>query len=293
MLGYVRHHKPNLRICDYETYKSIYCSLCREMGKRYGRLTRFALSYDFAFLAVLGLSLQEEDCTFVNKSCVCNPLKRCRYCCTQTEVLKYCSCASVILLYFKFRDDILDKSFLASLLARCASLYLKGKIKRAKRDYPELWEIICEQTRHQNQLEQKKSSGIDEAAHPTATMLSGIVTQFSKTAAQTRILSRLGYCLGRWIYLIDAVDDLQKDLKKHNYNPLVASGMVNTAEDLLFKKQEIEQMLTVCISEVVDAYRLLQINRFSQIIENVLYQGLDAVQNTVLKERTDICEGSV
>ena len=293
MLGYVRHHKPNLRICDYETYKSIYCSLCREMGKRYGRLTRFALSYDFAFLAVLGLSLQEEDCTFANKSCVCNPLKRCKYCYTQTEVLKYCSCASVVLLYFKFQDDILDKSFLTSLPARLAILYLKGNIKRAKRDYPELWKNICEQTGHQNQLEQNQNTGIDEAAHPTATMLSNIVTQFSKTQAETRILSRLGYCLGRWIYLIDAVDDLQKDLKKHNYNPLVASGMVDTEEIFLLKKQQIEQMLTVCISEVVNAYRLLQINRFSQIIENVLYQGLDAVQNTVLKERTGICEGSV
>ena len=57
MFCYFRHYKPHMRVCEYESYKSVYCALCKQIGKEYGFLSRFTLNYDFTFLALLGLAV--------------------------------------------------------------------------------------------------------------------------------------------------------------------------------------------------------------------------------------------
>ena len=79
MFGYIRIGKPELKVKEYDMYKAVYCSLCRELGKEYGFFTRFTLSYDFTFLALLELSLREDFCGTHRKRCVCNPLKKCNF----------------------------------------------------------------------------------------------------------------------------------------------------------------------------------------------------------------------
>ena len=77
MFGYVKAYKPELRIKEFEFYKAVYCSLCRDLGKKYGIVSRFSLSYDFTFLALLNMSLKNGCNEIERKSCVFNPLKKC------------------------------------------------------------------------------------------------------------------------------------------------------------------------------------------------------------------------
>ena len=108
MFGYVRVSKGELKVKEYEMYKAVYCSLCRELGKSYGVLSRFTLSYDFTFLALLSMSLQDECVKAKKGRCAFNPLKRCNYC-TNTNVFEMPSAAAMIMLYYKLKDNINDE----------------------------------------------------------------------------------------------------------------------------------------------------------------------------------------
>ena len=108
MFGYVRACKPEMRIKEFEMYKAVYCSLCKELGRQYGPLARMTLSYDFAFLAILNMSLKTNGCSLERKMCTCNPLKKCQYLCDKSD-LDMPAAAAMIMLYYKLLDNIEDE----------------------------------------------------------------------------------------------------------------------------------------------------------------------------------------
>ena len=108
MFGYIKIAKPELKIKEYETYKAVYCTLCRTLGKEYGIWTRFTLSYDFTFLALLNMALSDGCDEAERKHCVCNPLKKCNYC-KNDEKIKMPAAAAMIMVYYKLLDNIADE----------------------------------------------------------------------------------------------------------------------------------------------------------------------------------------
>ena len=108
MFGYVKVCKPELKIKEFEFYKAVYCSLCKQLGKEYGPLARLTLNYDFTFLALLSMALDDENYTACRKRCTCNPLKKCNYIC-EKEQLSFPSGAAMIMLYYKLLDNIADE----------------------------------------------------------------------------------------------------------------------------------------------------------------------------------------
>ena len=114
MFGYIRAEKGELKVKEYDTYKAIYCSLCKKLGKNYGILSRMTLSYDFTFLALLNMSLQNSCTKFERKRCAFNPLKKCNYC-EKTDDLKMPSAAAMIMLYYKIKDNIADEKGIKKL----------------------------------------------------------------------------------------------------------------------------------------------------------------------------------
>ena len=116
MFGYIRACKPELKMKEFETYKAVYCSLCRRLGKSYGMLSRMTLSYDFTFLALLNMSLSDGCVAFEQKRCAFNPLKKCNYC-KCDDALELPSAAAMIMLYYKILDNIADeRGFKSSVL---------------------------------------------------------------------------------------------------------------------------------------------------------------------------------
>lgn len=279
MFGYIRIAKPELKIKEYDTYKAVYCTLCRTLGKNYGIWTRFTLSYDFTFLSLLNMSLSDGCDDAERKHCVCNPLKKCNYC-KSDEKIKMPAAAAIIMVYYKLLDNIGDEKGIKKLGFIALKPLFSHAHKKAARLYPIIEEIISRYISEQSALESENCAELDRAADPTAKALSALLQLCSEDAAQKRVLERLGYCLGRYIYILDAACDLPEDIKSGSYNCLKASL---EGEPENYAKERAVPQLYFCINEAGKAFELLDIKKYRTILGNIIYLGLEDTFKKELK----------
>ena len=272
MFGYVKIHKPELKVKEYEQYKAVYCTLCKCLGKRYGHLIRMTLNYDFAFLAMLLLSANKSDVEFVSSKCVYNPFKKCNYTKCDNLVYDFVSAAAVIMLYYKVVDDIRDAKGFGRCLPSLFKTLIKVQYKKACLNYPQISDII--QTMNSEQINAENIDlNIDSVSEPTANAL-GRICELSVDDDKKRIMYRIGYCIGKWVYLIDALDDREKDVKNKCYN-----AVLNLTDESVVSN------LNVCSNEAGASFELLDDTKFSNIIRNVLYLGMPAEVGRILIEK--------
>ena len=271
MFGYIRIAKPELKVREYELYKAVYCTLCKRLGKSYGLLSRLTLSYDFTFLALLKMSMTDGCDNFHQKRCAFNPLKKCNYC-DNDIATEMPAAAAMIMLYYKIKDNIADEKGFKKFFYLLLKPVFSGARKKAKMRYPEIEDIVKRLMDKQFLLEKKACKNVDEACDPTATALSEILMLCSNDTNQKRVLSRLGYCLGRYIYMLDAACDLEEDKIKNRYNVLNRKEISDTNE---YIKSEIYPKLYFCINEASKAFELLDIKKYKNILGNIIYLGLE------------------
>ena len=271
LFGFIRACKPELKVKEYETYKAVYCSLCRRLGKSYGLLSRFTLSYDFTFLAMLNLSLREGCIKFEQKPCAFNPLKKCNYC-KCDDALAMPSAAAMIMLYYKICDNIADERGLKKIGYCLLKPIFSAAHKKAAREYPQIESAVSDYISTQNTIQNENCTSLDVAADPTALVMSKILPLCSDDATARRVLERLGYCLGRYIYLLDAACDLNEDIKKGSYNVLKYELK---GEPATFARERVEPQLYMCANEAAKAFELLDIKKFKSILGNIIYLGLE------------------
>lgn len=279
MFGYVRIAKPELKVKEYETYKAVYCSLCRELGRTYGLWSRFTLSYDFTFLALINMSLSAGCDPIERKRCVFNPFKKCNYC-KSNEKLKMPAAAAMIMSYYKLTDNIKDEKGIKKLGFICLKPLFAHARKKASKSYPAIEQIVHEYIEKQDALEKQNCSSLDMAADPTAYALGKILTECSDDKVQKRILDRIGYCIGRYIYILDAACDLEEDIKSGSYNCLKSEFSGNREE---FMKKRILPQLYVCSNEAGKAFELLDVKKYKSILGNIIYLGLEDTFKKELK----------
>ncbi len=277
MFGYVRIAKGELRVKEYEMYKAVYCSLCKNLGKHYGFLSRLTLSYDFTFLALLNMSLKGTCTTVERKRCAFNPLKKCNYC-KNTDDLQFPSAIGMIMLYYKILDNIADEKGLKKLGFICLKPIFKGAYKKASKLYPDIKDIVSEYINSQSALENRNCKVLDEVADPTAKALSKIFSLLSEDKTQKMVLERLGYCMGRYIYLLDAAVDFEKDKTDNKYNVLKFN--CDTNEQVT---EKIKPQLYFCINEAAKAFELLDVKKNKDILGNIIYLGLEETFKKELK----------
>ena len=244
MFGYVKACKPELKMKEYETYKAVYCSLCKKLGKSYGILSRFTLSYDFTFLALLNMSMNDGCDGFCQKRCAFNPLKKCNYCKDDSSI-DMPAAAAMIMLYYKILDNIADERGIKKIGYWCLKPIFSRAHKKAAKQYPDIEGYVFDYITAQNALEKSGCNSIDEAADPTAKVMEQILSLCSEDEIQKRVLSRLGYCIGRYIYLLDAAKDFVEDLKNNSYNVLKSDAVT----DLQSAAKRVEPQLYFCINE--------------------------------------------
>lgn len=274
MFGYIKPYKPEMRIKEYELYRSFYCSMCKKLGKSYGVFARFTLNYEFVFLALLFSSLNGSDCTTKKGRCPFNPIKKCNYSDIADEGFEFSSSAAIMLLYYKLLDNLRDEKGIKRLkYLPLKPIFSKNYVK-AKAKYPQIDEIFADYDAQQQAVESQNIQNIDEAAEPTARMLSSLFKMCSEDDAQKRILDRLGYCMGRYIYILDAAADIEKDLKSCSYNPFKNREDANTIA---------ERQLYFSVNEAANAFELLKICKFKNILGNIICLGLE---DTFKKEIT-------
>lgn len=284
MVGYIKAYKPELKMKDFETYKGIYCSLCKQLGKKYTPFAQLLLNYDFVFLLVLKLSMSESCQGIKIKHCQYNPFKKC--CCIEpNDYLNESADLIVIISYYKIRDDITDKKGLKRMIALLTLPLLSLIHLKAKKHSPEFERIVANAVAEQTVSENDMLQDIDKAAQPTAKALSEIFVAGEEIKEKKEILKRLGYILGRWVYIIDALDDLDEDTKNKNFNPFseVYSGYRAKDETEEFLKYAGQVLLTTS-GEAALAFELLELKRYNNILNNIIYDGLLYSARTVLNK---------
>lgn len=285
MFGYIRVKKEELKIKDFEAYKAVYCSLCKKLGRSYGILSRLTLSYDFAFLSLLNISLKSGCVSFERKRCAFNPFKKCNYCKSSDE-LDMPAAAAMIMLYYKILDNIKDEKGFKKLGFLLLKPVFSSAHKKAAKKYPLIEKTVAEYIESQNIAETDGNCTLDSVCDPTAKALSKLLPLCSDDSSQKRVLERLGYCLGRYIYIMDAGCDIEKDIKSGSFNVLkkyVKEG--NIKKDTVLKT---EPQIYFCINEAAKAFELLEIKKFKPILGNIIYLGLEDVYLKELKNEKSL-----
>lgn len=279
MLGYVKAFKPEMKIKDYELYRGIYCSLCRALGRNYSPVAQLFLSYDFALAAVLRLAVGASGCEFSQKRCPYNPAKKCLICGRKDE-LDLCAHAVIITVYYKVIDNMRDAGFKSKLLAYLIYPVIYFMHKKAARLAPEIEKAVSEAMEEQRIAEEKNGVGIDEAAHPSANAL-GKFFSLGFEGDKKQLLYSIGYMIGRFVYILDAADDLESDLKSGSFNPFKNADISNEEKRAEFANR-VEEMLNLTQSTALESLDTLETKRFEEILENIVFDGLDNCGKRVL-----------
>ncbi len=289
MFGYIRAFKPYMRVCEYDTYSAVYCGLCKEIGREFGFVPRFSLSYDFTFLALMDMSLNEIKMCAEKQRCIAHPLKK-RFCLCCSKGVGYSASAAMLLVYHKLKDDLQDKDIKSKIRALALLPFFKGPYKKSRIKYPELANNIEKQMILQRKIEQDKCAGIDMACEPTAAIMQEIFGALS-SERDKKDLMRFGYLLGRFIYICDAFDDVKEDYKKGNYNPLLFIFELNDSkceipvERFDKIKDYVTDSINFTLGELAETYVKLNIEMYKPIIDNVIYLGLKNVFDLVKSEK--------
>ncbi len=279
MFGYIKAFAPELKVKEQEAYKAIYCGLCKQLARDYGPFVRMTLSYDFAFLAILAMAVRGDSVSFHQERCMVHPLKR-RNICQENESLSLSAAMATILLYHKLLDNLQDGDFAEQTACRLALPLTKQAYDKAATRLPELAKLTEEQMGKQAELEREQCPSIDRAAEPTAKILEALLGTLSQDPTQKLVLQRMGYLLGRWVYLMDALDDLDDDIKNDNYNPFRYCQPTDEEDPC----EAAIASLHLTMAELLRAYHLLETSAFEGILENVFVYGLQK-QVEIFKEK--------
>ncbi len=274
MFGYIRVRQEALSDAEKTRYEAVYCGLCRTMGARYGHFTRFFLNYDFALLAML-LAPAECECDLGRKPCPAHPIEG-RACCAVGPWLETAAAESVILTYWKLRDTVGDSGFFKAAAARSLTACLGRSYRKAKADCPDFDAQVVRLLDELGALEEERCPSIDRTADCFARLLRAAAPE-TGDSGRDRAMAALLYHLGQWIYLIDAVDDLNEDRAAGRYNPVLARFPQWTGEDQTY----LRNMLDHALSLAGAAFQLLPANPWSTVVENILYSGLPGVEELV------------
>lgn len=281
MFGYIQTCKEELKVREFEAYKGIYCSLCRQMGKEYGLLTRFSLSYDFTFYALLRMAREERCAGFRKGRCVFNPLAKCRFLKEISASLSLAAGVAVILVYYSIKDKLRDQAIKSRIKAAAAYLPFARAHRKARKKHPELERIAAQIMIQQAQLENDRCESLDKAADPTARLLGALFSYGEESESDRRIFQRFGYCMGKWVYLMDALDDLEEDRKTGDYNPFLLAYAGQSMEELW---ENARALLNVTMAEAAAAMELAEYRRFKPIIDNVIYLGSVQMRDKVFNQ---------
>lgn len=277
MFGYVRPDTPYLYVKDQTLYEALYCGVCKGIAKTCGQAARLGLSYDVAFLSALLHNILGQDVTIEKQHCLTHCI-RVKQMAELDEITLQLGALNAELAYYKCVDDLQDgdKGGLKK------SLFKKGH-KRAMKKYPKMCAIVRESMQAQAAVEVQKTDSLDRAADPSATMLAKL-SDLLLGEKKSEDTYALFYQLGKWIYLIDALDDYDKDLAKKGYNPFVlAYGAENKCKLVENHSEDMQFIFGTIFSEICSRFSVIPTEFNRDLAENVLLRGLPATTKKILE----------
>lgn len=256
MFGFVTANTPELAPEQKDRYTAIYCGICRRIRLQHTGHARLTLSFDMAFLALLLMSLYEPEDTMGNRACALHPIKPRHW--VDNEYIRYAADMNVALAYYKCEDDWSDDH---RLTARAMAHHLKKAIPELTAAWPRQCDAISRCIRELAALEKAGCKNPDEPANCFGRLMAELLVYREDLWAES--LRQMGFYLGRFIYLADAVVDYPRDKRKNKYNPL-------PAED----PDRWDTWLVLAMGRCTEAFERLPLVQDKELLNNILYSGV-------------------
>ena len=269
MFGYVVVDKEKLTPQENALYRAFYCGTCKTIKQEYGNLARVCTTYDITFFSILSHDCLNYPVQLTNESCIANPFQK-KLIVKDNPLMRKICAISVLLVYYKLQDDIIDGKKSRKILN---TLFAK-QVNKAKTIFPEADAIISKYYEKLRELEIANESIIDKVCDCFGLMLKELFLLVNPDRDDN--LYSLAYNVGRYIYLIDAVDDLEDDAKSGNYNPFIAAyGKEMSFEDFMKKHgSEVEFAVYGTVNKAICAFNDRQYNQSYLLLKNIVHYGL-------------------
>ena len=276
MFGYVRINKMDLTFREFDVYKGYYCGLCKYLKQNHGEISRLSLNYDITFLILLLTSVYRPKSNITQEVCIANPIKKKAR--IVNEITEYAASMNVLLTYYKLEDNLHDDKGIKDILA----YYLyKGKLKKAYEKYPEKADYIKNQLLLLQNLEESNSTDIDAVSNTFGNLMGEIFAY--KNDKYEHDLRIIGFNIGKYIYILDAYEDLDKDIKKGRYNPFIEYA--NKKEEL---RKRVDKLISISLGHLAQSIDNLHIKFNTNIIENIIYSGVYLRYKNILNKGCEV-----
>lgn len=282
MFGYIIVNKAEMKFKEFDIYHSYYCGLCRKLKEKYGAGGQISLSYDMTFLLMLLTGLYEPEVVQGQCKCIAHPFERHE---TRSNILtEYIADMNVLFTYYKCQDDWEDERKLHKLLY---GRLLEGKSGRLRSEYAEKVRCIDMLMHDIREAERAGNTDIDTMSGMFGKIMAKIVV--CREDEWSDNLGRFGFYLGKFIYLLDAYEDVEEDIRKGTYNPLKKKF------DELDFEEECRTILTMMMSECCKEFEKLPILENVEILRNILYSGVWCRYEAVREKRreTHVSDGMI
>lgn len=279
MFGYVTPLKAEMKVKDFARFKCYYCGLCCHIKKEFGNIPRMSLNYDMTFLGLLLDALNPEELEVSSHRCSLHPTEK-KTVIANNKALSYAASMNISLFYYKLLDDVHDDK---NLKSKFFSVLLSPYKRKFGASIIKINNDINQCLKNLSILEENKSfTSIDEICDPFSNLVGIILRDYPYKLIDDCIelrntLYTLGYSIGKWIYLIDALDDLKSDIEKRKFNPinfLYNKNSLTYDKFIEFIKPKIEFTILNCGYSCKENLEKLQLNRNEDILYNIIELGL-------------------
>lgn len=274
MFGYIVTNKPELKIREFDEYRSYYCGLCRVLKEKYGIAGQLSLTYDMTFVLLLLSGLYEFPVQKGMTRCVIHPVRK--QIVRKNKATEYAADMNVLLSYYKCMDDWHDEK---KLVKYAYAKLLKKSDKNRNAFYQKKEEAIKEALNQLSFMEKNGETDIDKVAGCSGKLMEEILVYQEDLWEGS--LRKIGFYLGKFIYILDAFDDVEKDIKKGSYNPFAQKYQEESFEE------DIRQMLLMMMTEACREFELLPIIKHGEILRNILYSGVWCRFEEILAKRKE------
>lgn len=274
MFGYIVINKPELKFKDFDVYHSYYCGLCQSLKDKYGKIGQVTLTYDLTFLILLLTDLYQDEPICDQTRCVAHPLEK--HTTRTSRFTEYAADMNLLLSYYKCEDDWNDEK---KWSRRAASVLLHKKAESIRAKYPDKAKTIESCLQQLHTYEQNHTGSIDEVAGCFGQIMAHIFAYRQDEWEQD--LQQMGFYLGKFIYLMDAYEDLEQDEALGNFNPLLSMWKEEGFEE------HCRQILTMMMASACQAFERLPLDDHVPILGNVLYSGVWCRFECITRKRKD------
>lgn len=273
MFGYISINRPELKVKELDEYMSFYCGLCHSLRGQFGVRGQLSLSYDLTFLEMLLTGLYEPETTQTRCKCIFHPMeKRWK---KENACMEYVADMNLLLTYLKCQDDWKDEKKTSRLLYGAA---IQKNYRELVQKYPGKAERLKQQFEMLDRAEQRNSEDIDLLSGCFGRILAEIFVY--REDEWKPIMQQIGFMLGKFVYIMDAYEDVEKDEKNHCFNPFIVKCKTEGFDDW------VKDVLTLTASSCAREFEKLPIILDVEILRNILYSGIWTRYEQVREKRT-------